>query len=95
MSANLPIEPWDVPVTLRDLCVEMLDLQRQGASADAETVKRWHHWLYRVSRAHNALAISCEDIVEQGPTPERLEAMKHALTRAMGQTEYWARADRW
>lgn len=87
-------EPWDVPVALRDVCLEMLQIHRSGASADAETVKRWHQWLSKAARAHNGLAACCEDIVEGGPTPEHLEAMKQALTRAMGQTEYWTRADR-
>lgn len=89
------MEPWDVPAALRDLCVEMLRLHKAGASADAATVKRWHQWLYKAARAHNALAASCEDIVEGGPTPGHVEALKRALTRAMGQNEYWARADRW
>lgn len=88
-------EPCDVAVTLRDLCFEMLELHGRGGSTDAEMVKRWHQWLYRAASAHNGLAMSCEDIVEGGATPEHLDAMKRALTRAMGQAEFWARADRW
>lgn len=96
MTLKLPdVEPWDVPLALRDLCLEMLRVHEVGASADAATVKRWHSWLFKASRAHIALAVSCEDIVEKGATPEHLETMKQALTTAMGQTEYWARADRW
>lgn len=30
------------------------------------------------------LAVSCEDIVERGPTPEHLEAMKQALANDGG-----------
>lgn len=89
------VDPWDVPVALRDVCIEMLRIHEVGGSADAATVKRWHQWLYKASRAHNALAMACEDIVEDGATEEHLEALKQALTRAMGQSEYWTRADRW
>lgn len=39
MSVTMPeVEPWDVPVTLRDLCLEMLRVHEVGASADAATV---------------------------------------------------------
>jgi len=95
MTESPKVEPWDVPVALRDLCLEMLAIHSKGGSADAATVKRWHQWLFKASRAHNALAISCEDIVEGGATTEHVEAMKQALTCAMGQSVYWARADRW
>ena len=96
MSSSIhDVEPWDVPVTLRDVCIEMLRIHEVEGNADAATVKRWHQWLYKASRAHNALAMACEDIVERGATPEHLDAMKRTLTTAMGQTEYWARADRW
>lgn len=96
MTLKLPdVEPWDVRLALLDLCLEMLRVHEVDASADAATVKRWHALLFKAARAHSALAISCEDIVKQGATPQHLEAMKQALTIAMGQTEYWARGDRW
>ena len=86
---------WDVPVALRDVCIEMLEHHRNGRAADPETVRRWHEWIHKAHRAHNALARTCEDLVEDGVTDERLAAMKTALTHAMGQEQYWARADRW
>jgi hypothetical protein len=89
------IEPWDVSLTLRDLCMEMLLVHEVGASADAATVKRWHKSLTKAARAHSALARSCEDIVEKSANTEHVEAMKRALTTAMGQARYWPRADRW
>lgn len=96
MSVSVPdVEPWDVPVALRDLCLEMLQIHSAGGSADAATVKRWHTWLYKAGQAYDALAISCEHIAAKGATPEHLDAMKQALTTAMGQSTYWARADRW
>lgn len=86
---------WDVSLALRDLSLEMLDHHRSGKLADPETIRRWHQWIHEAHRAHNALAHACEDLVEEGSTPERLAAMKLALTHAMGQDTYWARADRW
>lgn len=86
---------WDVTLALRDLSLEMLEFHSNKIPAPPETVRRWHDWVHRAQRAHNALAWACEDLVELGATPERLEAMKVALTHAMGQKEYWARADRW
>ena len=96
MSSNLP-EPvcWDVTVALQQVCIEMLGYHREGRAADPETVRGWHQWLYKAHRAYNALAFTCEDIVEEGATPERVDAMKQALAHAMGQESYWARKDRW
>lgn len=48
-----------------------------------------------VSGTTCGLIIACEDIVEEGSTPEHLEAMKRALTYTQGQKEYWPRAHRW
>ncbi|NIJ87521.1 hypothetical protein FHR49_000269 [Xanthomonas campestris] len=50
---------------------------------------------YSASRAHVAQAVSCEDIVENGLTPEYLAVMKQALTARMGQREVRAAADWW
>lgn len=96
MSSNEPeAEPWDVSLALRDVCVEMLRIHQVNGVADSATVRQWHQQLWRAAAAHNALARRCEVVVEQGATPEHLNAMKQALTRAMGQDAYWARRDRW
>ena len=44
--------------------------------------------LHIAQRAHNALAHACENLVEEGAMPERLEAMKVAHTHAMGRAAY-------
>ena len=86
---------WDVSVALRDVSLEMLRHVSTGTTPESDELKRWLDWLGKAARAHNALAVACEDLVELGVSDERIESMKRALTSAQGQANYWARADRW
>ena len=96
MAANGPeVVIWDASTALRDVAIEMLSHHSGGRSADPEMIRHWHEWIHNAHRVHNALADACEDIVEEGVSAERLEAMKVALTHAMGQITYWRREDRW
>lgn len=86
---------WDVSMALGDISAEMLERYEAGTPVEPDTIARWRQSISKARRAHIALAESCEEIVESGATHERVEAMKQALTRAMGLANYWARADRW
>lgn len=86
---------WDASMALRDVAIDMLAHHTQGRAADPDTIRRWHEWIHKAHRAHNALEEACEDLVEEGASSERLDAMKSALTHGMGQSQYWPRKDRW
>jgi len=88
-------EPWDIAIALRDLSA---DLARHVHAATVPThreLNEWLHYINRVAPVYWTLESACEDIVEDGVTESRVQALKQALTYAQGQVEYWHRKDRW
>ena len=85
----------NVSAVLSDLCFEMFRCHSHGEGVNAETVLRWHKSLVAAAVANDKLTVQCEEIVEQGATAERLEALQKALAHANGQDIYAPRTDRW
>lgn len=86
---------WNVSSVLNSLSFKMLEHHRNGQAVSPETVRNWHQSLHRAHRAYNALMHACQELVEEGSSPSRLDAMKVALTHAMGETDYGPGTDRW
>lgn len=86
---------WNVSSVLHSLSLEMLEHHRNGQAASPETVRNWHQSLHKAHRAYNALMHACQELAEEGSSPGRMNAMKTALTHALGQTEYGPGTDGW
>lgn len=82
-------------VELRNVTLDMSLHASAGTTPGQGELEHWIEWIGKASLAYQGLQSICEDIVEFGDTPERLEAMKAALTQAQGQATYWPRENRW
>lgn len=85
----------DVTIAIRDVSLDIARHTAAGTVPDRRELVAWLENLNGAALAYHKLERACEDIVEEGTTPERLEAMKVALTHAQGQVSYWMRKDRW
>ncbi|AOY67909.1 hypothetical protein XEUV206_22250 [Xanthomonas euvesicatoria] len=88
-------EPWDVTITLRDLSVALAEHVHAATVPTQRELNEWLHYITRAAPVYWALESACEDIVEDGASEYRIQALKQALTYAQGQVEYWHRKDRW
>jgi len=85
----------DVTIAIRDVSLDIARHTAAGTAPDRRELIAWLESLNSAARAYQKLEHACEDIVEEGTTSERIEAMKVALTHAQGQISYWMRKDRW
>lgn len=87
--------PWDLATTLRDLSFDMAKHVRAQSQPTLDEIKLWHDWVFNAAPVYWALESACEDLIEEGVSDARVDALKQALTHAMGQAKYWPRKDRW
>jgi len=88
-------EPWDVAIALRDLSADVATHVHAATVPAHRELNEWLHYINRAAPLYRALESACEDIVEDGVTEPRVQALKQALAYAQGQVEYCHRKDRW
>ncbi|HEY0661297.1 MAG TPA: hypothetical protein VGD21_08285 [Lysobacter sp.] len=86
---------WDVTIAIRDVSFDIAHHIGDGTAPDRKHLVEWLSWLNLAARLHYRLEDACEDLIEEGSSPERLKAMEAALARAQGQENYCRRRDRW
>lgn len=95
MTATTPPVYWDVRLALSDVTREIGERLDAKAPPSAEDLTRWLEWIGNANAACAQLHDTCEDLVEEGCSPERLKTMEQALACAQGMERYWWRKDRW
>ncbi|MBV6859647.1 hypothetical protein KWH07_18735 [Xanthomonas campestris pv. zingibericola] len=88
-------EPWDLTMALRDLSAYLAGHVHAATMPTHSELNSWLHYINRAAPVYWALESACEDIIEEGVTEARVQALKQAMTCAQGQTKYWPRKDRW
>ncbi|MFC3716306.1 hypothetical protein ACFONC_09085 [Luteimonas soli] len=87
--------PWDIAETLQFLSFDIVNHLSAGTLPSNEEIRRWLDSINNAAPNYWALELVCEDLVEDGVTEARMQALKNALAHAQGQNEYWPRKDRW
>lgn len=95
MTATTPPVYWDVRLALADVTREIGERLDAKAPPSPEDLTRWLEWIGNANEASAQLHDACEDLVEEGCSPERLKTTEQALARAQGMERYWWRKDRW
>lgn len=95
MTATTPPVYWDVRLALADVTREIGECLDAKAPPSPEDLTRWLEWIANANEACAQLHDACEDLVEEGCSPERLKTMEQALASAQGMERYWWRKDRW
>lgn len=89
------IKPCDLAMALRDLSADIARHIDGGSRPDEAELRRWSESIGRCAKVSWAVISASEDIIELGSSPELLAALESSMALAQGQTEYWARNDRW
>lgn len=87
--------PWDVATALRDLSADLAKHADAATTPSNNEIRDWLELVNMAAPAYWALETACEDLVEEGLSEARVQALKRALTFAQGQSEYWPRKHRW
>ena len=86
---------WDVGLALADVCREIVEHVDASSTPNSEQLAHWLEWIVNANQACQQLHHTCEDLVELGCSPERVQSIEQALAYAQGQERYWWRKDRW
>jgi hypothetical protein len=86
--------PCHILLAIQDVSGDLFNHLRDGTRPDEDQMGTWMDKLAWASSVVDGLIITGEDIVEDGPRDDRLEALKRALALAQGLQEYRRRAHR-
>lgn len=88
-------DSWDLATALRDMSADLAKHVHASTLPASKELDSWLDYINKAARVYWALESACEDLIEDGATEARVQALKESLTRAQGQSEYWPRKDRW
>lgn len=94
MSPIKPFSPCDIQLAIHEVSADLLNHLRDDTRPDEDQIGVWMDKLAWVSGVIDGLIIACEDVIEEGPRADRLEAVKRALGYTQGLQEYRRRANR-
>ncbi|MEO8000670.1 MAG: hypothetical protein ABI644_02255 [Arenimonas sp.] len=94
MSPAKRFSPSTIQLAIQDVSGDLLNHLRDGTHPDEDQIGIWMDRLAWASAITDGLIIACEEIVEEGPSPEHLETMKRMLAYTQGQQEYRPRVCR-
>lgn len=88
-------DSWDLATALRDMSADLAKHVHASTLPASNELENWLDYINNAARVYWTLENACEDLIEDGATEARVQALKEALSHAQGQSEYWPRKDRW